>query len=38
MDGKPIRFNLCLSYPIADILTDDAPWHGIGAEARLWPT
>ncbi len=30
--GKPVRFNLNLRDPIADLLDDDAPWRGIGAD------
>jgi GNAT superfamily N-acetyltransferase len=30
--GAPVRFNLLLRDPIADLLDDGAPWRGIGGE------
>jgi GNAT superfamily N-acetyltransferase len=31
VDGDPVRFNLSLADPIADLL-DDAPWRGVGGD------
>jgi hypothetical protein len=38
--GGPVRFNLCLSDPIARFLEDDAPWLGIAGNylVQLGPT
>jgi len=32
LPGAPVRFNLVLHDPIADLLDDSAPWRGIGGE------
>jgi hypothetical protein len=32
LTGAPVRFNLLLRDPIADLLDDGAPWRGIGGE------
>jgi hypothetical protein len=32
LPGKPIRFNLSLTDPIADLLDGDASWQGIGGD------
>jgi predicted acetyltransferase len=32
LTGTPVRFNLLLRDPIADLLDDSAPWRGIGGE------
>jgi predicted acetyltransferase len=32
LTGAPVRFNLLLHDPIADLLEDGAPWRGIGGE------
>ena len=32
LPGPPLRFHLVLRDPVADLLDQDAPWHGIGGE------
>ena len=32
LTGAPVRFNLLLQDPIADLLDEGAPWRGIGGE------